>query len=118
MTENKIRKIVKESIEESLGGWAKDKANKTWQSTKKVGKAIGRETKETAIAAKILYKLVKRKNPTPEEIKFLKGQSADLGKALALIGLQAIPGSSAVVIALEKVLKKYGMTLFPKKQEL
>lgn len=48
---------------------------------------------------------------------FLKGQSIDLAKALALIGLQAVPGSSLAIIALEKIGKKYGFTLFPQAQK-
>ena len=115
-----IRELVKEVIvQEKLGDWVKDKGEKTWNTTKKVGKAIGREAKETLVASKILIKLIKnKKEPTKKEIEFLKAQSKDLGKSLALIGLQAIPGSSVAIIALEKTLKKHGLSLFPKKQEL
>lgn len=75
-----------------------------------------REGKETYIASKILLKLAEGKEVSPEQIKFLKEQSVDLGKALALIGLQAVPGSSVAIIALEKVGQKHGFTLFPKDQ--
>lgn len=75
-----------------------------------------REASETYIAAKILRNIAEGKETTPEQIKFLKEQSIDFGKALALIGLQAIPGSSIAVIALEKVGQKHGFTLFPKDQ--
>jgi hypothetical protein len=115
-----IRELVKEVIvQEKLGDWVKDKGEKTWNTTKKVGKAIGREAKETLVASKILIKLIKnKKEPTKKEIEFLKAQSKDLGKSLALIGLQLIPGSSVAIITLEKALKKHGLSLFPKKQEL
>lgn len=75
-----------------------------------------REGKETYIAAKILFKISKGKEVTPEQIKFLKEQSVDIGKALALIGLQAVPGSSVAIVALEKIGEKHGFTLFPKDQ--
>lgn len=93
------------------------KAIVTWSWIKSVGKAFKRESKETKIASKILLKMLKGKDVTPEEIQFLKGQSVDLGKALALIGLQAIPGSSFAIIAIEKVAQKYGFTLFPQEQK-
>lgn len=116
MEEKEVRKIVREQLEENLGGWVKKQAQTGWQKTKDFGKAVKRETKETLMAAKILGKILKKQEPTPEEIKFLKGQSGDLAKALVLLGLQAVPGSSLAVIAIEKFLKKYGMTMFPKAQ--
>ena len=93
------------------------KAIVTWSWIKSVGKAFRRESKETKIASKILLKMLRGKKVTPEEIHFLKSQSVDLGKALALIGLQAVPGSSFAIIAIEKVAQKYGFTLFPKEQK-
>jgi hypothetical protein len=75
-----------------------------------------REGKETFIASKILLHLAEGKDASPEQIKFLKEQSIDFGKALALIGLQAVPGSSIAIVALEKVGQKHGFTLFPKDQ--
>lgn len=83
---------------------------------KEVGKAFKREVSETKIASQILLKIIKGKEVTPEQIKFLKNQSIDIGKALAIIGLQAVPGSSIAIIALEKAGKKYGFTLFPRDQ--
>jgi len=81
--------------------------------------AFKRESNETVVAAKILSKLIKNeKSVTDEEIKFLKNQSVDLGKAVGLIGLQFVPGSSIGIIALEKIGKKKGFTLFPKEHKL
>lgn len=51
---------------------------------------------------------------SPEQIAFLKDQSVNLGKAFALIGLQAVPGSSVAIVLLEKVAEKHGFTLFPR----
>ena len=114
-----IRELVKETlIQEDFGSWVKDVGEKTWDSTKKIGKSIGRETKETVVAAKILSKLIRNKEPSEKEVEFLKSQSVDLGKALILLGLQAIPGSSIGIIAIEKMLKKKGLTIFPKEQEV
>ena len=90
---------------------------KVEEIAKETAEATAREIKETAKAAQILAKLVRRKHPTPEEIKFLKSQSVDIAKAVALIGLQAVPGSSLGIIALEKIGQKHGFTLFPKAQE-
>jgi hypothetical protein len=88
-----------------------------WSGIKSVGKAFKRETNETKAASKILLKILKGKEVTHEEVKFLKDQSVDLGKAIAIIGLQAVPGSNIAIIAIEKVGQKYGFTLFPKEQK-
>lgn len=96
--------------------YIKIKISSIWIKTKKIGVAFKRETSETYIASKILLKIVKGEEATPEQIKFLKEQSIDFGKALAIIGLQAVPGSSVAIIALEKVGEKHGFTLFPKDQ--
>ena len=85
----------------------------------KFGRALKRESKETVVAAKILKKLIKDEGSvTEEEVKFLKSQGADLGKAVGLLGLQLVPGSSVGIIVLEKIGKKKGFTVFPKKNEL
>lgn len=94
-----------------------DKFKKLWHQTKHIGKVIKIETNETYLASQILLKLAKGKEVTPEQIKFLKEQSIDFGKALALIGLQAVPGSSLAIIAIEKAGKKYGFSVFPKDQK-
>jgi hypothetical protein len=87
-----------------------------WDKTKFVGLAFQREAHETEVASKILMKIIKGKEVTHEEIQFLKDQSVDLGKALTIIGLQAVPGSNIAIIAIEKFGQKHGFTLFPKAQ--
>jgi hypothetical protein len=89
-----------------------------WGGIKNVGIVFKRESRETKAAARILVKMVKGKTVTDDEIDFLKGQSADIGKALAVIGLQAVPCSSFAIIAIEKAMRVYGFTLFPQEQEL
>ena len=85
----------------------------------KFNRAFRRESKETVVAAKILRKLIKDESSvSKEEIKFLKNQGADLGKAASLLSLQLVPGSSLGIIAIEKIGKKKGFTLFPKEHEL
>lgn len=82
-------------------------------------RAFKRESKETVVAAKILAKLLKDEDSvTEDEIKFLKNQSVDLGKAVGILGLQFVPGSSLGIIALEKIGKKKGFTVFPKENEV
>lgn len=107
-------KIIKISRKVRL--WILINKHKIKNHLKKFNSAFKRESRETIIAAKILKKIIMKKEPTKEEISFLKSQSADIGKAAALIGLQLVPGSSIGIIALEKALKKYGMTIFPKSQ--
>lgn len=98
----------------------KDKINNKVKSVLIMSKEFScffkREARETYIASKILRDIVKGREVTPEQIKFLKEQSIDFGKALALIGLQSIPGSSIAIVALEKVGQKHGFTLFPRDQ--
>jgi hypothetical protein len=85
----------------------------------KFGRAFKRESKETVVAAKILKRLIQDEDSvSEEEIRFLKGQGADLGKAVGLLGLQLVPGSSIGIIALEKVGKKKGFSVFPQENEL
>jgi len=100
----------------SFKSYIKKKAKAAWKKTKQIEKAFKREASETYTASKILLHLAEGKEATPEQIKFLKEQSIDFGKALALIGLQAIPGSSVAIVALEKLGEKHGFTLFPKDQ--
>ena len=71
-----------------------------------------REGKETTEAAKILAKIINRKEVTEEEKNFLKEQSKDLARIVALMGLGAV--SMALPIALEKVLNKWGISIMPK----
>ena len=71
-----------------------------------------REGKETTKAAKILSKIINRKNVSEEDKKFLKEQSKDLARIVALMGLGAV--SMAIPIALEKVLNKWNISIMPK----
>lgn len=71
-----------------------------------------REGKETTEAAKILAKIINKKEVTEEEKKFLKDQSKDLARIVALMGLGAV--SMVLPIALEKVLNKWGISIMPK----
>jgi len=99
--------------------WIRIRFNKIRIYFIKTGRAFKRESKETVVAAKILRKLIKDEDSvTEEEVKFLKNQGADLGKAVGLLGLQLVPGSSVGIIALEKIGKKKGFTIFPKENEL
>jgi hypothetical protein len=103
-----LLKIKKQIVAESII---------VWDKTKWLGKYFQREAHETEVASKILMRIVKGKKVTPEEINFLKDQSVDVGKALALIGIQVFPGSTLAIFAMEKVGRKYGFTIFPKAQK-
>jgi len=99
-----IRKYIKKL-------WSKPKV--IWLNILSV---LSREKIQTKKAIRILNKLVQNKNPTSEEIKFLKGQSLDLVKIVGLMGLGAV--SIAIPIALEKSLNKFGISIMPKDQEI
>ncbi len=73
-----------------------------------------REGKETTEAAKILSKILNRKEVSEEEKKFLKEQSKDLARIVAVMGLGAV--SMALPVALEKILNKWGISILPKNQ--
>jgi len=99
--------------------WIVLQSNKMLIMFAKIKTIFLRESRETIIAAKILKKLLKDENSvTSEEIKFLKSQSVDIGKAIGLVGLQFIPGSSVGIIALEKIGNKRGFTVFPRENNL
>lgn len=98
--------------------WFRKQSKKIYIIIIKVNLAFKKESKETVAAAKILIKLIKdERKVSDEEVKFIKEQSVDVGKVVALIGLQLIPGSSIGIIALEKIGKKRGFTIFPKEHE-
>jgi len=99
--------------------WFKKQSKKLYIIIIEVKLTFKRESKETIVAAKILTRLIRdEKQVTDEEVKFLKEQSIDVGKALALIGLQLVPGSSIGIIALEKIGKKRGFTMFPREHDI
>jgi len=75
-----------------------------------------RERTQTKKAIQILRKVLKKQDPTPEEIRFLKGQSLDLVKIVGLMGLGVV--SVAIPIALEKSLNRWGISIMPKDQDL
>ena len=83
---------------------------------KKIFSVFRREKDQTKKAIQILKKVIRKEDPTPEEIKFLKGQSLDLVKIVGLMGLGAV--SVAIPIALEKSLNKWDISIMPKDQEL
>lgn len=92
----------------------KAEASKALENMKKLGHATEQQVKDTYLASEILLSLTKGNAVSEEQIIFLKEQSLNLGKALALIGLQAVPGSSVAIVILEKVAVKHGFSLFPR----
>jgi hypothetical protein len=80
-----------------------------------------REAKETRIANNILIKIIKngvgfsKEKPTEEELKFLKLHSKDLVKILGFIATTPTP-IPYILISLS--LKKFGLDLFPSKDDL
>jgi len=111
-------KDLEEIKDEKTKSWLRGHIDKAWTGVKDVSKAVVRETVETAAAAKIFLKILSNSEISEKEVEFLKDQSVDIVKALALIGLQAVPGSSIGIIALEKFAKSKGFTILPKAQEI
>lgn len=93
------KKYLKEGIKES------------WNSFMGL---VRREGKETREAVNIIKKIVLKKEVTPEEIKYLKSQSADIAKIVGIMGLGAV--SMAIPIALEKILNKWDISIMPTAQ--
>jgi hypothetical protein len=105
-------KIELIEIEKKIDG----KIIAAWEKIKSIKTEFHRESHETVVASKILFHIIEMQEVSPEQVAFLKSQSLDIGKALAIIGLQAIPGSCIAIITLEKIGEKHGFTLFPQKQ--
>jgi len=100
----------------SIENKIKELKSKLLEKTYEIEHATIREAKETHEASLILLHIAKGKEVSKEEVKFLKNQSLDLGKALAIIGLQAVPFSSVAIITIEVVAKKHGFSIFPASQ--
>lgn len=88
---------------------------------KSIKKLIERESTETQIAFMIFVKVIQSytnsdlEKPTKEEISFLKKQSADLLKIMALIITRPLPIPYLVICV---ALKQIGIDLFPSNQDL
>ena len=105
--------------ERKLGEKIKDFTNKKKEDLKKfwfeLTKGAKRERKETAEAVKILARLIKnRDSVTKEDITFLKEQSGDIARIIALISLGAV--SVVIPVGLEKLLNQYGISIMPRKR--
>ncbi|MFV0564995.1 MAG: hypothetical protein ACK5NB_04080 [Flavobacteriaceae bacterium] len=96
---------VKEQISQALNKTSKDFGN--IKTDAKI------EGEDVYVAAKILLLFLENKPVTPQQISFLKTESIDFTKVLALIGLQAVPGSSVAIVILQKIALKHGFSLFP-----
>ena len=86
----------------------KEKIKQSWQNLVSIAR---REGKETTIAAGILKKIITNKDVTDEEIKYLKSQSGDVLKLLAMASLGV-----TLSTLINKGLSKWGISLLPKDQ--
>lgn len=105
--------------ERKFGEKLKDFTHKKKEDLKKfwfeLTKGAKRERKETAEAVKILARLIKnRSSVTKEDITFLKQQSGDIARIIALISLGAV--SVVIPVGLEKLLNQYGISIMPKQR--
>ena len=108
---------VNEFFGKKVGNYIRDKKQKAGESFKKFIEATRREGKETAVAANILLKLIKNRDEVSQnDIDFLKAQSKDLAKIVAVVGMGAV--SSVIPIAVEKILNKYDISIMPSSQNL
>jgi hypothetical protein len=90
----------------------KDDMINSWKNFVKIAK---REKSETVKAVKILGDLLSKKEVSEKDIEFLKAQSKDIAKIVAVMGMGAV--SMAIPIALEKILNKYGISIMPSSNE-
>ena len=105
-SENYIKELSESLLDENVISWLKKKGQELKDKAIDFKKAGVREGYEIVLAARILLNIIKKKGATPEEIKFLKSQSADMAKIVALLGLQAIPGNNAMILFLDKLFEK------------
>ena len=90
----------------------KEDLKNSWESFVTLAK---REKKETIEAVKVLRNLLKDKNSVnKEDLDLLKGQSKDLAKIVAVMGMGAV--SMVIPLTLEKILNKYNISIMPKEQ--
>jgi hypothetical protein len=99
-----------ESVDEGVKDMLpkKEKIKQSWQNLVSIAR---REGKETTIAAGILKKIITNKDVTDEEIKYLKSQSGDVLKLLAMASLGV-----TLSTLINKGLSKWGISLLPKDQ--
>jgi hypothetical protein len=90
----------------------KDDMINSWKNFVKIAK---REKSETVKAVKILGDLLSKKEVSEKDIEFLKAQSKDIAKIVAVMSMGAV--SMAIPIALEKILNKYGISIMPSSNE-
>jgi len=113
----KLGKSKKDLITEDLKTFLNDKKSKLKELLDNVIVRAREEKEETAIAAKILKRVIFNSDTvSKEEVMFLKEQSKDLMKLFVVVGLGAI--STIIPIVIEKWLKRYDMSIMPKKQEI
>ena len=102
---------IKEKLMSDIRDFTKKHVELSKEMFKNIAVIAKRERLETVEAAKILALIVQSGSATEEQIKFLKHQSVDILKILGLIGTSLI--SSAIPIALNKILKPKGIDIFP-----
>jgi hypothetical protein len=88
-----------------------DKKGEMINSWKNFVSIAKREKSETVEAVKILGNLLSNKEVSERDIKFLKSQSKDIAKIVAVMSMGAV--SMAIPIALEKILNRYDITIMP-----
>lgn len=99
---------------EKIRDFIKIERTKTLGGIKNIETYSVAEARDTFIAAEILLSLLEDKPVSEKQILFLKTQSIDFVKVLTLLGLQAVPGSSVAIIALEKIGEMHGFRIIPK----
>ena len=86
----------------------KEDMHNSWKNFVNISK---REKLETVEAVKILGNLLSKKEVSERDIKFLKSQSKDIAKIVAVMSMGAV--SMAIPIALEKILNRYDISIMP-----
>jgi len=108
-----VKGLEKLNTPENIEKVKKNFFRKTCEFAKKTWVAVKREGKETKQAMLILQRMIKGEPVSDNEKKFLKSQSGDLIKCVAVVAISGIPVPFPITPLLIIVGKKYNFNVLP-----
>lgn len=100
-------------INEGVKQIRKNIGKRTVDFTRKFWSAVKRERKETKEMFKILSRMIKGKDVTLEEKKFVRDQAKDLVRIIPLVAISSIPVPVPIVPFLIALGEKYNFSFLP-----
>lgn len=99
---------------------AQKSAHAIWQSIQYLREGVTRETSETQQMGQTFFRLLSEKlqlgqrtdPPSPEEVRQALHQLQDVGKLTFFVSFSLLPGGGALLIALEILARKMGISWF------